>query len=154
MDMVRLDGGTEDDTDNPTVVLWTKIAFIVVCFFEGAVTGMIPTWSSSCRESPKVLGVANSFAGGVFLAIAFMHILPEMTEEWIDYEADQGHTGEVFPLPQLLMFCGYTLILIIDKVLFDTHSLFDHDHEKEDQDGTFDPAAKKLQEGIKRSFAG
>ena len=45
---------------------------------------------------------------------------------------------------------GYTLILVIDKVLFDTHALFDHDHETGD---IADPAAKKLQDGVKRSFA-
>ena len=59
---------------------------------------------------------------------------------------------EVFPLPTLLLFFGYTLILILDKVLFDTHSLFDHDHEH-GGDIQHDPAAKKLQDGIRRSFA-
>ena len=52
------------------------------------------------------------------------------------------------------MFAGYTLILLIDKVLFDTHSLFDHDHENENPEDSSDPAAKKLQDGIRKSFAG
>ena len=39
------------------------------------------------------------------------------------------YNEKIFPLPELLIFVGYTLILIIDKVLFDTHALFDHDHE-------------------------
>ena len=59
----------------------------------------------------------------------------------------------MFPLPTLLLFAGYTCILIIDKVLFDTHSLFDHDHDDEDEPSAADPAARKLQDGIKRSFA-
>jgi len=46
------------------------------------VAGMLPTWSESCRSSPKILGIANAFAGGVFLAIAFMHITPEMIDLW------------------------------------------------------------------------
>ena len=87
---------------------------------------MIPTWSSSCRESPKVLGIANSFAGGVFLAIAFMHITPEMIETWDGLPVNEGKE-KIFPLPELLIFCGYTFILVIDKVLFDTHALFEHD---------------------------
>ena len=30
------------------------------------------------------------------------------------------------------MLAGYTLILLIDKVIFDTHAVFgDHDHEQE-----------------------
>ena len=122
----------------------------MVSFAEAAVTGLIPTWSKSCRESPKILGVANSFAGGVFLAIALMHILPEAVGDWVEYNEDKGKTGEFFPLPELLIFIGYTLILMIDKVIFDTHALFEHDHE----DGvTADPAASKMEQSIKRSFA-
>jgi len=69
---------SDSTTVNETAVLWTKIGFIIIAFAEAMVAGLIPTWSSSCRESPKILGIANSFAGGVFLAIAFMHITPEM----------------------------------------------------------------------------
>jgi len=36
------------------------------------------------------------------------------------------------------MFCGYTLILIIDKVMFDTHSLFEEAHDH------IDPVEEKL----------
>lgn len=63
-------------------VFWWKIAFIIVVFLEAFLAGLIPTWSRSCRENPKVLGIANSFAAGVFLAIAFAHILPEEAENW------------------------------------------------------------------------
>ena len=35
---------------------------------------------------------------------------------------------EAFPLPFLLVFIGYALILTIDKVAFDSHSLHHHDH--------------------------
>lgn len=52
-------------------------------------------------------------------------------------------------MPELLIFIGYTFILIIDKVLFDTHALFDHDHE----DGEHvDPAAVKLEMNLKASM--
>jgi len=42
---------------------------------------------------------------------------------------DEGYLGwsTTFPLPFFLMVAGYTLILIIDKVLFDTHIILD-DH--------------------------
>ena len=100
--------------------------------------------NKKCRESPKILGVANSFASGVFIAIALVHILPEEAELW-----EEINPGSVFPLPYFLMFVGYTLILIIDKVLFDTHALFDHD----DHDGATDPAEDRLHQSIKRSFS-
>ena len=93
---------------------------------------MIPTWSEGCRTNPKILGIANAFAAGVFMAIALMHVLPEEIEGWAEYIG----TEEVFPLPEVLAFAGYTLILILDKVLFDTHALFDAD----DEHGHGDPA--------------
>ena len=118
--------GSSDDSDdkdsNPTVLLWTKISFIIVVFFEALLSGAFPTYSESCRESPKILGIAKSFAGGVFIAIAIMHITPEQIETWNDLPRNEGK--EVFPLPELLIFFGYTLILILDKVLFDTSGLF------------------------------
>jgi len=60
--------------DPPTTL---KIIFIFVSFFEAVLLGLIPVYSKSFAESPKVLGVANAFSGGVFLAIALMHIMPE-----------------------------------------------------------------------------
>ena len=46
---------------------------------------------------------------------------------------------------------GYTIILLFDKVLFDTHSLFeDHDHG---ENFTNDPAARKLQINLTASAA-
>ena len=56
---------------------WLKIGFITWIFFEGFLAGMIPVKSVKFRESSKILGVANAFAGGVFISIAFMHIMPE-----------------------------------------------------------------------------
>ena len=67
----------DDESNNQTLVLWTKLIFIVLAFCEGFGFGAFPTFSKSCRESPKILGFANAFAGGVFLGIGFCHILPE-----------------------------------------------------------------------------
>lgn len=105
-------------------VFWTKIIFIVVCWAEAFFSGCFPTWSKGCRENPKVLGIANAFASGVFLAIALIHILPEEAELWADM---YPNAENLFPLPYFLMWCGYTLILIIDKVAFDTSVLLKED---------------------------
>jgi len=47
---------------------------------------------------------------------------------------------------------GYTIILVLDKVLFDTHALFSHD-ENHHENGAIDPAEKKLKENLRESFA-
>ena len=119
----------------------------------------------------------NAFAAGVFLTMAFVHILPEAVEtynmsmqtesatehedhrllmsngsrilqeeedhedheeegelgheEEVDgehhEEGEEGHNHGVFPLPYLLFFLGYTVILLIDRV-FSAHFGDAHGH--------------------------
>ena len=130
-------------------VLVTKICFIIGSFLEALIAGMIPTFSSKCRESPKVLGIANAFAGGVFLAIALMHIMPEQIAAWNELKAEQG-VDEPFPMAELLCLLGYTTILLIDKVMFDTSALFDEDNGHSD---LHDPADRKLEVNMRASMA-
>jgi len=63
------------DPDNSTD--WFKYLFITTAFFEASLAGLIPIVSSKFKESPCVLGVANAFSGGVFIAICLIHIMPE-----------------------------------------------------------------------------
>jgi zinc transporter ZupT len=126
---------------NTDVVFWTKIAFIVVCWCEAFFCGCFPTWSTGCRENPKILGIANAFASGVFLSIAIIHLLPEE----VDVYYNELHSGQdVFPLPYFLIWTGYTLILVIDKVMFDTSALFKDEN---------DPARMKLDADLKSAQA-
>jgi hypothetical protein len=64
------DEGSTDD------LLSLKIALIVILFFV-VYLGLIPAYSKYCRSSQLTLSLMNCFAGGVFLAMAFIHILPE-----------------------------------------------------------------------------
>ena len=54
-----------------------KYAFILLIFLLTMLAGLAPIQTKSCRENAKILGIMNTFSGGVFLAIAFVHILPE-----------------------------------------------------------------------------
>ena len=146
---------SDDDTDKKDKgIFWLQISFIIFAFLEGAIAGWIPTIWTSCRESPKILGIANSFACGLFLAISILHITPEEVHNWEyldrnshkDPNAGEGDAripnDKIFPLPELMVFFGYTIILIMDKVLFDSKALF------ENSDGE-DPAKAKLEKNIR-----
>ena len=128
---------------------WLKIFFIIVAFCEGFFMGMLPVKVKRCRNSITALGIANAFAGGIFIAIALMHILPEAVEGWEDLtctnqlekegkdpkdEHNRIDCEEAFGLPYLLIVVGYTLILVLDKVLFDAHAMFHDDHGHHDND--------------------
>ena len=95
------------------------------------------------------MGVANAFSGGVFLAICSMHIMPEQTESWADYEID-------FPLPFALLVGGYTLMLTIDRVLFEAHDDESKDSLKEslNKSNRIDERADRIRKSItdKKSF--
>jgi zinc transporter ZupT len=136
----------------------TIVQIIFICFVAclAFISGILPTKIPWCKNSINVLGIANAFSGGVFLAIAFMHIMPEVAEGYTDYlhphEHDpddpdgfrqymksggltHGDGDDDFPLPFALVFLGYAFILLIDKVVFDTHSLVDgHDHNNHGHD--------------------
>ena len=57
-----------------------KIIFIIIALLECFIMGMIPIKCKAFSESPKILNIANSFSGGVFMTIAIVHIMPEMAE--------------------------------------------------------------------------
>jgi zinc transporter ZupT len=123
-----------------------KIVFIFVFFFLTLFSGILPAKNAKCKDNQTVLGIANSFAAGVFLAISLMHIMPEAVENFnILHKKD---TERVFPLPYLIFFFGYTFILVIDRVLFDSHALFDDDEHH----GNADPAEQRLIETAKKSI--
>lgn len=59
-----------------------KLVFIIVAFFEAFIMGLLPIKWHWFRNSFIALGLANAFAGGVFIAIALLHIMPESVEMW------------------------------------------------------------------------
>ena len=147
---------SDDSTDRESGVLTLQICFIVFVFFEALIGGMIPTFWTSCRESPLILGIANSFACGLFLAISLIHITPECSEDWAELDInthempqypglDRQPNDKIFPLPPVMVFVGYTIILMMDKVLFDSKSLFVENKGE-------DPAKVKLENSLRASM--
>ena len=137
--------GAEPSDDALKDLLIWKISFIFVIFAIALGFGILPAKVKSCGRNPKFMSVANSFSGGLFLAIALIHILPDVIKDYEEYLHPEpptvvtytksgrpklGHgEGSDFPLPFMLVFCGYTFILLVDKVMFDSHALFGgHDH--------------------------
>jgi len=95
-------------------------------FLEATIMGLLPVLSKTFTENPTIISLANAFSGGVFLAICTLHIMPEQTESWIEMDDSD------LPLPFALLVSGYTLILVLDRVLFDSHDDPHKDHELQD----------------------
>lgn len=60
-----------------------------------------------------------------------------------------GDDPDYFPLPFALAFLGYSFILLIDKVVFDTHSLIGEHHHGHAND----PVEQRFIENAKSSFS-
>ena len=73
----------EDEKGSMETIMKLKIVMIVLLFFIRYL-GLIPAYSSYFRSSKVLLSIMNSFAGGVFLAMSLIHILPESAELYYD----------------------------------------------------------------------
>lgn len=141
-------------------IVYIFCIFIISCF------GLIPVIFKKVRAFPNAISIMNCFAGGVFLAMALVHILPEAVEQYEaamtgkpsghshrllqdadgheedehddhDHEeeevaAETEEEGELFPLPYLLFFLGYVIVLFIDRVVF-KHA-HGHDHGEDEHE--------------------
>ena len=54
-------------------------------FLVTVLSGMLPQRFKKLNNSQNLLGIANTFSGGVFLAIAFVHIIPETATNYYMY---------------------------------------------------------------------
>ena len=124
-----------------TTVDITKGVFIILCLVVSIVAGILPMKLQGCKSNPKVVGLLNSFSGGVFLAIALMHIIPETVSTYYEYRLHDTlaayETQETitvaqleyvldryesfFPVPFIVVVFGYSLILLVDKVVIDAN---------------------------------
>ena len=90
-----------------TVKLLAALGIIAITVIGGA----IPLLAARRQVSRRFFSLGNAFAGGIFLGVGFIHLLPEgmhELEELVDY-----------PLGALLAVVGVGLLLLIDRVIFD-----------------------------------
>eukprot|EP00549_Striatella_unipunctata_P023298 CAMPEP_0118682516 /NCGR_PEP_ID=MMETSP0800-20121206/5526_1 /TAXON_ID=210618 ORGANISM="Striatella unipunctata, Strain CCMP2910" /NCGR_SAMPLE_ID=MMETSP0800 /ASSEMBLY_ACC=CAM_ASM_000638 /LENGTH=318 /DNA_ID=CAMNT_0006578909 /DNA_START=310 /DNA_END=1266 /DNA_ORIENTATION=+ len=83
---------------------------------------LVPLNSRSMRENPIALAIANNFSAGVFLSMAFAHLIPECVHGFSRLEK----------LPTFLSYwmvlVGYLIIFFVEKVAFDPHAMLHHQH--------------------------
>jgi zinc transporter 1/2/3 len=121
-------------------VLILKIFFIIFVFFLAIGSGVMPLKLQAFKNSSTAIGLANAFSGGLFLSIALFHVLPDVSERFVTMQEDPL-TAMTAPLPYILMFAGYTIVLTVDRVMFDSHALFDdhgdggHGHGEKEEHG-------------------
>ena len=95
-------------------LLTIKVVAFLSILAVGIVGGVIPLLAARHQGSRRFLSLGNSLAGGIFLGVGFIHLLPEAGEAF----------EEVFeyPLAPLLAAVGVGVLLLIDRVLFEGYT--------------------------------
>lgn len=98
-----------------------KVIFQALLTTLNVVCWLVPLRSKHISENKLALSLANAFSGGVFLSLAFGHLIPECVHGF------EG-TATNHVTPYLLVLSGYLLIFFVEKVAFDAHEIL---HEME-----------------------
>jgi zinc transporter 1/2/3 len=83
---------------------------------------LLPMKIRRFTESKTAIGMANAFSGGVFLSLAFGHMIPHAHHGMVEL-------GFHDATPFYLTLGGYLLIFFVEKIMFDAHAIM---HEAED----------------------
>ena len=97
----------EVSSENPKLLMYKWASFVSILIISFLFAALPVLWKRF-RNSDLLLGLANSFSGGLFLSVGIMHILPESAAEFQDG----------FPWPFFAAIMTYSQILLIDKVIF------------------------------------
>jgi zinc transporter 1/2/3 len=106
---------------HPNIPLRTwKVIFQAFLTLLNVACWLIPLRSKKITQNKLGLSLANAFSGGVFLSLAFGHLIPECVHGF-----DNSYNEAT---PFLLVLGGYLLIFFFEKVAFDAHEIL---HEME-----------------------
>lgn len=100
-----------EDLSLPAIKLIAAASILAIALIGGA----IPMAAARNQSSRRFFSLGNAFAGGLFLGVGFIHLLPEGIEQ----------LGEVvdYPLAALLAALGLAALLLIDRIVFDGRHL-------------------------------
>lgn len=104
-----------------------KIIISVVLFIEVLFFSQLPYITPKVATSKSIMTVFNGFSTGLFMGIAFLHMIPQANEKLGgDHEhvvPEGSHSHGDFPLGSLISLLTFLLVFAIEMSL---HG--DHDH--------------------------
>ena len=116
----------DDHDDHEDMNVSTFKVIIAIAMFLCVGFGVLPKVWPRCGKNDTLLSMLNCFSAGLFLGMALIHIMPESVEIYASWAMEEG-IEEPFPLPYVMFFIGYMLILAIDRVAAHAYHM-KHDH--------------------------
>lgn len=117
--------------------MW-KIIFQIFLTTINVLCWYLPLRAKNFSENKFGLSLANAFSGGVFLSLAFGHLIPECVH---------GFEGYNEALPFMIVLGGYLLIFFVEKVAFDAEGIM-HDFTNPEQDQIAIKTASSSEKGM------
>ena len=68
-------------------------------------------------RSKLFLSLLNCFAGGVFLGVCFLDMIPDVNEKYEDFINDRGE-GFSFAWPQFLICIGFFMVYVTEELCY------------------------------------
>ena len=112
--------------------LRTRIGLLFALLVIGAVSSLFPVLCSRLRRKKKgasakeaavkkpwkdiVFSLLNCFAGGVFLGVTFLHLLPDITTDWEKILSQIWPSS--YPFDKFLVVIGFFVVLIIEQMAY------------------------------------
>ena len=115
----------EEEKNGGTKNIIIKLVSLVFLLGMAIGFGFMPYFITSCRKSNTFLSLSNAFSAGIFLGMGLFHILPE-SAEMLEEATD-------VPLAYICCFLSYALILFVEKIAFNSHSIVHAAHCHEDE---------------------
>lgn len=111
-------------------VMAVKIGLMIAFFLEVTIFGNFVS-GLACFHNKKIMDLAMTFSGTLFLSIAMIDVVPEAIahfdqffEEWSSrFESSSNHQGKL-PLTMIIAVITMLIIMYLDKLVMG-HS---HDH--------------------------
>ncbi len=92
-------------------ILTFKLLSTAAIIAVAVIGGLIPLYAARNENSTRFFSLGNAFAGGLFLGVGFIHLLPEGIEKL------EGVTH--YPLAAF----GFVILLLIDRVVYGDHNV-------------------------------
>lgn len=91
-------------------IVTVKVISFVAILAIAIIGGSIPLLSAKFANSERFFSLGNAFAGGLFLGVGFIHLLPESMEMLSVYSD--------FPWGAVIATIGFAALLLLDRILF------------------------------------
>jgi len=92
-----------------------NLILVAIIIWLSAVTGFVS--SLLCSGSPRILGLGNTFGGGVLLAAGLVHLTTDAFENFSDAEEDSWAVRYDFPWASFFVSLGFLITLFIEETV-------------------------------------